>query len=80
MEKESFGDKGKWTSHRKKWQINKDFTGNGVHINIEKRILMHNPKNSWVRFEGVDLIHVYGWTNDEKGRPKLDGEAQDPEL
>ena len=57
MEEQS--DKGKWTSGVKSWQIDKTFTGNGVHIDCKKKIVRMNPKNSWVRFETQDIIHVY---------------------
>lgn len=58
---ESFGDKGKWTSHKVNWKIDKTFTGNGVHLDLKKGTILMNPKNSWVRFETPFIIHIYTW-------------------
>jgi hypothetical protein len=67
MPTEDFGDKGKWTSHRKNWKIDKTFIGTGVHMDIKKKIIRMNPKNSWVRFETEDIIHIY--TFEQKPQP-----------
>jgi len=56
---EDFGDKGKWTSHRKEWKIDKTFPGTGVHIDIPNKTIRMNSKNSWVRFETSGVLHVY---------------------
>jgi len=63
---EESGNKGKWTSHVQSWNIDKTFTGNGVHIDCKKKIVRMNPKNSWVRFETQDIIHIYTFEPKER--------------
>ena len=48
------------------WKIDKTFKGTGVHIDIKNKTIRMNPKNSWVRFETQDLIHVYTFEPKEK--------------
>ena len=64
-------DKGKWTSHKTHWIIDKSFTGTGIHINTKKQILRMNPKNSFVRFESEEIIHIYPF-------PTKEAVAEDP--
>lgn len=43
-----------------KWKKLRMSCGGGVHINIKKRTIMHNPQESWIRFETPEIIHIYG--------------------
>jgi len=42
------------------WKIIPMDQGGGVHINIKKRTIMHNKKETWIRFETSEIIHIYG--------------------
>ncbi|GAI13758.1 unnamed protein product [marine sediment metagenome] len=45
---------------RKKWKLNHMNGGGGVHVNISSRTILYNPKETWIRFETSELIHIYG--------------------
>ena len=50
-----------------KWKI-VHFVGTGVHVDLKKHEIMHNPKRSWIRFETSNLIHIY--LHSERGSSK----------
>jgi hypothetical protein len=45
---------------KQRWKRVKMEQGGGVHIDVKKRTIMYNPKDTWIRFETGDIIHIYG--------------------
>jgi len=46
------------------WVLDRDFHGQGVHINIEKRTIRFNKKAYMLRMETTEMIHIYSLINE----------------
>ena len=56
---EKFGDKGKWTSHIRNWQINKKAQHQGVVVDFKAKTLSYDGERYWIRFETQEKLYIY---------------------
>lgn len=48
----------------KTWVIDRNFQGQGVHIDIDKHLIQFNRKSYMVRLETSEMIRVYSLVNE----------------
>ncbi len=56
---ESFGNKGKWKSGVRAWQINKKATHQGVIADFDQKTLSYDEQRYWIRFETQGKLYIY---------------------
>jgi hypothetical protein len=56
---EETGNKGKWNSGKRTWQINKKATHQGVIADFDKRTLSYDGQRYWIRFETQQKLYIY---------------------
>jgi hypothetical protein len=56
---ESFGNKGKWVSHRRNWRINKNVKMQPVVLDTKEQLLSYDQEKFWIRFETESKLYIY---------------------